>query len=125
MKRHSLLVLLVFAFVAALIMSSAAIADDKCCVRNDRGICVPCPEPCSSVTATKADSKQPTAKAACCPKPPAGCCGQPKATATQASAVSGDAKKCEGAVCVPCKPGEKCDGKPCKPGDCRMTSGKI
>ena len=106
MKRNSLLALLVFAFAAALIMSGAATADDKC----------------SSVMATKADSKQPTANAACCPKPPAGCCGQPKATVTQASAVSGDTPKCEGAVCVPCKPGDKCDGKPCppcKPGDCK------
>ena len=122
MKRYPLLFILLFALAAGVMLSGSAIAGEKCCVRNDKGVCVPCPEKGTSATATTAGTQQ----QACCPSGTASKevrshSDHRQPSNTQSTAVSNDQQKCCGKVCVPCKPGEKCDGKPCKPGDCRMS----
>jgi hypothetical protein len=63
MKRYPLLFILLFVLVAGVMLSSSVLAGEKCCVRNDRGVCVPCPDKGTSASATTAGAQQ----QACCP----------------------------------------------------------
>lgn len=122
MRRYPLLFLILFALAAGVLMAGSSSAGEKCCVRNDKGVCVPCPDKNTSASATTADTKQ---SPSCCDKAALGCCGRAKATTAQAT-TSSDTKQCGGKTCGPCKPGDKCDGKPCppcKPGECKGSNG--
>lgn len=122
MRKFAFPLLLLVAFAAAVTMSGSALAGGQCCVRNDQGVCVPCPTNANMTasTATKVACKPSVGlKTATCSvtsavqtKPTGIFTTAVKATAVSTTAVKtravacGSIAECKGKICIPCDPGE-------------------